>query len=429
MGVDAGWNWVERLFIRIPFPYPMVSLAIGLLIYLGYSFFNNYIGFLEVNWDFERSRALTISASFAFLLITAQYLLLKAKSIFFELDFLSGGGGQGDLYNSLRNGFMHGRIYYMLVVLVILPFLLIDSTSFEPIHFQDLFANIFKTYYIAVSMMEEIDPINDLFIIILSISYDIYRLAIGLGQLFLLAITIWLLLSITWALYDASNNSLMKANKISIHTMDARLSNIRGYNLRIAVFLFLSISLSIFSFLSSQIFEILFLVVLLALGMILFMVGLWAIRLILRARLSKELEKIDEQIRVHLSNLFGIADHKEKEEATDKQLAGDLNSISVVLEILGKQREELLKINTQGYNLSTLITFLSTFTLSLVSLLENANKLVSPMLKRWPLPGNLTLINNSTQIDIDSLMHALPSVISHLSLWVLNHWIFCNPII
>jgi hypothetical protein len=423
IGEDAGWNWVERLLIRIPFPYYMVFLAIGLLIYLGYSFFNNYIGFLEVNWDFERSRAMTISASFAFLLITAQYLLLKAKRIFFELDFLSGGGGQGDLYKSLREGFVHGRIYYLLVVLVILPFLLIDSTSFEPIHLQDIFANIFKTYYIAVSMMEEIDPFNDLSIIILSISYDIYRLAIGLGQLFLLAITIWLLLSITWALYDASNNPLMKANEISIHTVHARLSNIRGYNLRIAVFLFLSISLSVFSFSSSQIFEILFLVVLLALGMILFVVGLWAIRLILRDRLNKELEKIDEQIRVYLSDLFAIVDHKEKGEATDEQLAGDLNRISVVLEILGKQREELRKINTQGYNLSTLITFLGTFTLSLVSLLENANKLASLLLKGWLLPGNLTLINNSTQIDIDSLMHVLPSVISHLSLWILNHWI------
>jgi hypothetical protein len=157
--------------------------------------------------------------------------------------------------------------------------------------------------------------------------------------------------------------------------------------------------------------------------MILFVVGLWAIRLILRDRLNKELEKIDEQIRVHLSDLFAIADHKEKGEAADEQLAGDLNRISVVLEILGKQREELRKINTQGYNLSTLITFLGTFTLSLVSLLENANKLASLLLKGWLLPGNLTLINNSTQIDIDSLMHALPSVISHFNLWILNHWI------
>jgi len=42
------WNWMEGIFRRIPMPYPITSLMIGLLIFVIYSIF---IVMFDIKWD------------------------------------------------------------------------------------------------------------------------------------------------------------------------------------------------------------------------------------------------------------------------------------------------------------------------------------------------------------------------------------------
>ncbi len=347
---EYGWIWVEKIFKKIPVPYPIVSLLIAGIIYLIFWFFSTKVVLFP--WEFYHSFvASTLSILIAFQLAGIQYLLNNMEKTFRELSsYPKNKTSIDNLYVKLKHRFSRSYWYYVTVAAIIAPFVINDLTRILILHDGN-------TFYAAEPTMW-------------SFLLDIYNYATGYFMFFLLAIFLWIILNIILTLNEMRSDPYRYLIKIDIFNIDGigGLGPLRDLISKVLIFYFISITLAIISYISPfSIFsyESIFLIILLLVGVAFFLTGVGTIRKLLRDRIEDEINKINEIYQLELQKLMELV-------SEGNYKGEELNLVSTALETLYTERERMLQLygNARGYDLKTIVQFSVSFILSLAAFAE-----------------------------------------------------------
>ncbi len=345
---EECWVWVEKVFKKIPIPYPVASLLIAGVIYSIFWFFSTKVVFFP--WEFYHSfAASTLGILIAFQLTGIQYSLNIMKKTFRELSSDSKNKADIDsLYVKLRYRFSRSYWYYVIVAAIIFPFVIIDLMRI--LQYSSPFYAVEPTIW--------------------SFLLDIYNYATGYLIYFLLAIFLWIILNIILTLNEMRSDPYEYLIKIDIFNMDGMggLRQLKDLILRVLTIYFICITLAIISYISPFSifsFESIFLMILLLVGVVFFFTGVGTIRKLLRGRIEDEIKKINERYQLEHQKLIKlISEGNYKGE--------ELNLVSTALQTLYIERDRMLQLygSARGYDLKTIIQFSSAFVLSLIAFVE-----------------------------------------------------------
>ncbi len=385
MQEEESWNWIDEALMRAPLPYPVISLFIGIIIYLIYAFFYFDVIFLEPYWDNRGLTFIMVSAAIAYQIAGIRFLLKKVKTIFLEFSYLDENEAT-TIYGIMKYKFKKSYWYYVLLPLVILPFYLIDFIRGLSINEVLLSESSYHKDFIEIGLKnpqiaEFIEAQKNILM-----AYDVYSNLIGIFFLILLSTIVWIIFSTTWGLSDVGMKySNINAN-ISIFSLNAIMIDIRSDILKIIAYYFICIAMAILSypFKGYLTFEVAFLLILLLLGVMLFLVGIEAIQSIMKAQAKFELDEINEKSKKSAQKLISIAS---EEDYSDKE--AKIKSISEMLDILQKERERVTS-EAKGYGVITILTFAVTLLIPLLSFMEKYWPKIAPILQ-----DNSTLLNLS----------------------------------
>lgn len=350
MSDEYSWIWIERLFKKIAVPYPIVSLIAGGIIFSIYRLFSTKVSFFP--WEkFHILEVAALSILIALQLAGIQYILNDMKKTFRELKLYPEiGVSFDDLYVKLKHRFSSSYWYYLLVAAVIVPFIIIKMLDI-------LGGGV--TFYI-------VEPT------VWSFLLDIYNNVIGYLMLFLLAIILWIIFNIAWIFNEMDNDPYKHLIKIDIFSADGigGLKQLRNFILKILTFYFVCITLAIISYISPfsiLSYESFFLIILLLVGVGFFIMGLGTIRKLLKGRIEDEINKINkiyERYYQRFMDIVSEGNYKDKEE--------ELNLVPTIIENLHIERERILKFygNARGYDRITIIEFVISFIIPLVTFLQ-----------------------------------------------------------
>lgn len=342
--------WIEKIFKKIPIPYPILSLFIAVIIYSVYWFFSTKIYYFP--WDFvDRLVVSALAILIALQLVGIQYVLNKIKRKFIGLLlFPNNVKSIGDLYTEFENRFYRSYWYYVLVALVIVPFI---------IFFIQNILQGGKTYYTS-------EPTAWSFLC------DIYNNVVGFSMLYLLAIILWIIFNIAWTFIDIGSDRYRHLIEINIFNIDkiGGLKPLRNFILLFLAYYFICITLAIISYISPErifSYESFFLIILLILGVCFFLLGLRTIQKIVKGKIEFEIDKISERYQKEHQRLMEILSEENYE---DKEK--ELNLVSRAMEILNDERERRIQLydKAKGYDFITVIQFASSFIPPLIAFLQ-----------------------------------------------------------
>lgn len=342
---EECWIWVEKIFKKVPIPYPIVSLLIAGIIYLIFWFFSTKVIFFP--WEFYHSfAASTQGILIAFQLGGIQYILNNMKKTFKELcSYPENKENIDSLYVKLKYRFSRSHWYYVIVAIIIAPFII------------NLISNLSVTFYV-------VEPT------IWSFLLDVYNYAIGYLMYFLLAVFLWIIINIILTLGEMRNDPCKHLIKIDIFNIDkvGGLKPLRDLILKILTFYFICITLAIISYISPfsiLSYESIFLIILLLVGVAFFFIGVNTIRKLLKGRIEDEINKINERYQLEHQKLIKLV-------SEGNYKGEELNLVSTALQTLYVERDRMLQLygSARGYDLKTIVQFLSSFILSLVAFAE-----------------------------------------------------------
>jgi len=342
--------WIESFFNKIKKPYPFISLFIAVIIYIIYWFLSTKIYYFP--WDFvDRLVVSTLSILIAFQFAGIQYVLTKIKKDFNGLFLLPNNIDSVDnVYVEFEKRFYGSYWYYVIVALVIVPFILFSIINI---------INGGNTYY-------TLEPT------IWSFLMDIYNNVVGYLMLYLLAIILWIIINIAWIFIEIETGRFRKLMEVNVFAVDkiGGFKPLRNFILKYLIFYFICLTLAIISYISPDRFfsyESFFLIMLLILGFYFFLLGLSTIQKIVKGKMKDEIDRINEEYQKEYQRFMEIIS-KGDNEAMEK----DLNRISMTLETLNNERERRLQLydNTKGYDLMTAIEFMGSFIPPIIALIQ-----------------------------------------------------------
>ena len=338
---DRNWIWVDNFFDKIHKPYLLVSFAVSVLIFLIYLFFSKKVVFFP--WEFYHILEVTaLSFLVGFQLGGIRYLLINMRKIFKEIKSNT-GQNLDKLYLDLSSMFANSKIYYIIILLIIVPFVLIEILQISS----------GKVTFYAVEPTKW------------SLLLDIYNNFIGYLMLLLLAILLFMIFNIIQILNKMGSESYdIKIDIFNIDQMGG-LKPVSDFNLKVLIIYFICVTLAIVSYVnpfSIFSYESFFLIILLLVGVSFFLLGLGTIRKLLRRQIEKRINVINARYEKQEQRLMELADTKKSYEKGE-----ELKLVSEMLETLHIERERMRQLYSKstGYDLTTLIEFVSSFILPL----------------------------------------------------------------
>jgi len=343
MPKESHLYWFEKVLKRNSVSYPIVFIVIGAIIWSIYSFLGRM---MELDWDNEtRITVVLMGIIVAFQLMGVEYLLDTRRNILRELRNLY-SDQSGNITIKIEE--MPHKLfwYYVLMPAVILPFYLIDWISYNY-----TFEEYFLEYYTA-------QPSN------WSLLFDIYSDLVGLLILFIFFNIIWILTDVAWTIRYVSIGSYGQKMSANLFAANSRLGAIRDSLLKIVAYYFICVSLIIASYVdfSEHIYETIFLILFLLLGLIFFFVGFEAVNSLMKSQVALISNDINEKIQRYVEKLLCI-----ESDGDPVQKNQETNFISNMLDVLQKQRDALAKENTKIYDIRSVFSFLSVFFLPILT--------------------------------------------------------------
>jgi hypothetical protein len=350
MPEEYSWIWVERIFKKIPVPYPIVSMITAGIIFLIFVFFSTKVRYFNLEF-FHLLAVSTLSILIPYQLAGIQYLLNNIKRIFNDLKLHPKSKiSIDDAYVNFKHRFTNSNWYYVIVASVIVPF-----TMTELIRILQG-GRIF--YFVEPTVW--------------SFLLDIYNYATGYFMLFLLAIILWIILNIVWVLNEIGSDSYRYLIKINIFSIDkiGGLSPLRNFILKTTIYYIICVTLAIIYYInpfSNFSYESFFLIILLLVSIIFFLIGLGTIRKLFRDRIDDEVNKINERyLKQHqrLMDIISKGNYKDRGE--------ELNWVKTTIEALRTEREQILLLYTssRGYDFMTVVKFVSSSIFPVVAYLQ-----------------------------------------------------------
>jgi hypothetical protein len=345
---DSQWTWFDGLLKKTRLPYPVLSLIIGIIIYIIYLFLGRM---MEIEWNLEDKLKFSIMGILiAYELSGLQYLLDKFKNILSDLSLLS---VDNDSKSIRKNDGVFADPYWFIFLagMVVLPFYIADwiSPNFAPNENYTLMEQFLPNY------AEE----STFWILV----FDIYHWFLGFLALFLLACILWIILNITRTIRAEGSkvqNLSLNTNAFSIYM---KLRPIKSSILNIIFYYFICISLVFLSYgLSDYLFEKIILISLLVIGLTFFFGGYESLYGLVRRQVEFEMDQLNKKKQDYTKKLLAIdstGDYESKIKET--------NFISNMLDVLQKQRDSLTNTDTKIYDLRSIIGIISAFMLPILT--------------------------------------------------------------
>jgi|WetSurMetagenome_2_1015567.scaffolds.fasta_scaffold00750_7 hypothetical protein len=335
--------WFEKILKGIPVFYPITSIVFGAMIWLIFLAIGNM---MELEWDNEtRITILLMGIVVAFQLMSLQYLSNIWRNTLAEICNLYANKNGFDIINIKE---MPHKLfwYYAMMLVVILPFYLIDWIS--PNY---TLAEYFLEYY-------SYDPSN------WSLLFDIYKDLAGLLVLFLFFNILWILTNMAWTIRSIGTQSHGLKMNANIFAANRRLGAIRDSLLKAVACYFICVSLIIASYVdfSIHIYETAYLILFLAMGLVFFLVGSEAVNSLMKGQIALVSNNINEKIQEYLERLLRI-----ESDGDPSQKIQETNFVSNMLDVLQKQRESLAKESTKVYDLRSVFSFSCVFFLPIIT--------------------------------------------------------------
>lgn len=349
MRSDLSKSWLDSILEINSSYYLIIPIIIGVIICSIYFAIGRMI---ELNWDAQTEIMVALMGIIiAFQLIGMRYLLSTKEAIFRELNHLYADRLNDLLINNQQESYK-SFMYYVLMSIIILPFYLIDWISPDY-----TLSEYFLEYYTA-------EP-N-----IWTLIFDIYNNLVGLLILFLFFNIIWTLINMAWALRDVSIRSSDLVMNTNIFEANSRLGAIRDSLLKIGAYYFICVSLIISSYInfSEYIYEIIFLMLFLLIGLTFFFSGFEAVNSLMKRQVGFVLDKINKKDQEYIERLLSIepdGDPSQKNEET--------NFVSNMLDALQKQREALVKTDMKIYDFRSIISIIGAFFLPILTDIAKRN--------------------------------------------------------
>lgn len=344
-------RWIEIFFNKIPLPYPVVCFIIGFLIYFIYLYFSSMIYILPLNF-YAKLSAVSMSILIPFMIGGIQYLVNVSEKITSDVCILL--GEKEDICNNkIKKRIISSKWFYIFIFLVIAPFYMVDWIS--PLdkspseHFIEMYFPIYS-----------IDKYHNSW----GLAFDAYLQVLGFFSLLLLSYILWILINIIMILKYLGKNCCIIRLESSIFNIRMKIVSIKSFIFNILLIYFLVVSLSIISYLNPTKFfskETGILLILLLIGISFFFLGISTIQKVLKWQIELELDDINKKIQENIKKLKNIVSMEEYSEK-DK-----VSRISDVIDIFRKQREDIEKMNTNMYDILSIIRFIEMLILPFIS--------------------------------------------------------------
>jgi hypothetical protein len=349
---------IEKIFKKIPVPYPIVSILIAIILYSIYWFFSTKVYYLP--WEFiDRLVTSTLCILIALQLAGIQYTINKmGKKNFIDL-LLFPKNVQiiDDLYVRLSYRFYRSNLYYVTLILVIVPFIIIQLT--------DIFGGA-ETFYTSERT-------------VWSLLLDIYNNFVGYLMLFLLSIILWIIFNILLTFNEIFRDQYRHLIEINILSIDkiGGLGSLRNSILKFLTFYFMCITLAIITYISPDSiysYNSYFLIILLLFGVSFFLICLGAIQKTVKGKIEYEINEINKKYQLESQKLIDIVS---EENYKDKER--ELNLLSLTIEQLCNEKERRLQLYDKAkvYDHMTIIQFISSFIFPLIAFLQNLTPFIA----------------------------------------------------
>jgi hypothetical protein len=373
-----SWVWVESIFGAVsPIPYPVFSIFIGLIALIIFIKFTQEVAFFEFRSFFILILVTVLLLSY--LLAGIQYVLNDSRETFKIADQLNAPPEPG-LYSVLEKKFYKSVSYYVIIAIFIFILSVIDVISY----LQD------------PTILFSTDPSSNGWYAAL----DIYNFSISYLITILLATVVWIFYTISSAL-DKASDELYKLPPGKGIISDIGQRKLKGLLLRVSLYYFIAVSLTIISTISPGSFyipeeplpielaletvltdvlyslQVVLTAVLIISGAVLFFMGLGAVRRLSNAGIDKEIAAIDalitgkSQLLLDAASGVGVLDMGDRDDENAKLDSEKAEYISSMLSLLRSEKDYLIKSRRKGYDLSTITAFLTTSLIPLATAIQS----------------------------------------------------------
>lgn len=249
--------------------------------------------------------------------------------------------------------------YYFIIILVLIPFILLDLIEFFKWKFAEgpipPYFYLFEPTFWSLLL----DVVNNIF---------------GYLMLFLLANVVWIVFNLILIVSVLDKAHYLKADVFHID-QSGGLQPLRNYILFIVVNYFLIITLAMLSYISPTAsvlvfisptaiisYEIIFLAGLLFLGVVLFFQTEKVIISLIDKSMECELRRIDNEYRNTFERLNEL-----NSGLKNKENGVELKNLSLILDILGKEEAKIKSLKHRRFDLKGIFTFISSFLIPTVT--------------------------------------------------------------
>jgi len=342
---ERSWNWTEKMVKKVPASYTLLILIILVfLVYVIYMFSLSKVGYGPDLLDLHQHIIiLDVFILIIYLLAGVQYFTNNMRRTFEKLEAYPERKKYIDyLYNNMERKFTRSKVYYVIVAMVVVPFMLIPIPEKS-----DFFYFSYPTIW--------------------SIFIDIINYVATLLILYLISTIIWIILNVSWALHEIKSDYYRDAIKIDLFSSDnvGGLRPIRKLILNIAVYQFVAISLGIINFVApNETFneEIALLIIMFLIVIYIFLKGWLTIDFLLEDERKREIDAINR--------LYWRQNQRIQEIISKETYENDENTLSQILELmemLSDQRERVMNGSKNIYSIKIITTFLSSSILPIVT--------------------------------------------------------------
>ena len=356
MPEELNWNWMEGIFRKIPIPYPIVSVIFGFTIFLVYLVFMFSNKIADFQWGFYSGvQVLSFCVLISYLLIGIQYIYNEMRGAFQRLEFIH----ESEKYtiepcDQLRERLGESKLFLLMLLIIIFP----------PIIIAYMDPAIFSCSGSSVC---------DYALYLTFFNYVMYFFSI-----YLQAYILWIILNFSLTLIKLEKNSYRSSIRIDAFSADkiGGLGYLRNFIIKLIIYYSVGVSLTIISYVDPRgigvvLYEILFYIALLLVGLIILIEGLQSVQRLFWDKINDEISGINEEYQKLYRRYVEIVskDYLEKNEA-------NLQFILRSMEFFHKERadrEQILNDNERRYSLTILITGLTSLILPLMTLFEKLN--------------------------------------------------------
>jgi len=356
-----SWNLPQKIFAIIPVPYYITSIFLIAILILIYEFLGERVP--NFNWGYNKINSIVLSIVIGFMLFGIHFFLSKMQDTIEELGSLFENNKlSSDLRNQAQRFFLNSKLYYFILMLVVLSFIIIKIKLFSIAGWGIFYFGERPSFW--------------------ALLLDLYETLLFIISIYLLATVVWIVVNIYWLINIITLEPFKNNLKINIFNAD-RMGGLRPIRDLIISFSILYFIIIIFLIMTWSYpaslspsgphgynvlpYESKLLVMIWLIGVVFFISSWYEVRKLLFWKFEREINVISDLCRIKTQQLSDVITKDESSE-TEKHV----NQISIALDVLHKERKRMLEFGARPMDIRTFSLFLGSSLSSLTAIFKTA---------------------------------------------------------